>query len=194
MGVLIARTISEVVAPVPVIATVAITVGWHATEWRPVGAGFGALFAVFGSLVPALVLHHAVRRGRVTDHHIARREQRRNPMIMICVSTAIGTGVIAGAGAPAPLVATSAAMLAAELAVTLVNVLWWKISIHAAVTATGAVAVAVTIGASPLILGAVAVVANGWSRVKLGAHTPAQIAAGVALGASVSWVIIAGLG
>jgi hypothetical protein len=93
-------------------------------------------------------------------------------------------------GAPRELVAFGAAVLAAELPVTLVNAIWWKMSVHSAVAA-GCTAV-LALGLGPwwlLVAGAVAL--NGWSRIHLRAHTLAQVVVGALSGFIASGAVFA---
>ena len=110
-----------------------------------------------------------VRRGRLTDHHVGVREQRRIPLRIALASVLVGLAVLWLAGAPREMLALVTAMFV-SLAVTLVITHWWKVSAHAAVAGGGATIAALTLGTAwlaPFV--AVAIVC--WSRVELRDHT-----------------------
>ena len=67
--------------------------------------------------------------------------------------------------------------IGATLAITLT----WKISFHAAVAAGALGILALAFGQAAL-LAAPLLGLIGWARVRLGAHTPAQVYAGVLIG------------
>ena len=167
-----------------------LAVGWHATDQHLVGVGYGLLLVVFNTLIPFALILWQVRRGAVTDHYIGRREQRRNPMLIACVCTAAATAGIWLLHAPRELVVTGASILISELAATVVNAAWWKMSIHTA-TAAGATVIAVAVFGPWALLAIPAVAVNGWSRVYLRAHTVAQVLVGTATGALLTALFLA---
>jgi membrane-associated phospholipid phosphatase len=175
---------SEALAPTVLAAVVPVVVGGAAAGWPGVGlAAVGALVAV----VPGLVLVlHLVRSGRVVDHHLSDRADR--PRVL----GAVLVGVVASAllqvvlGAPPALRVLFAAM-AALLAVVVVVSTRWKVSLHAAAAAASLGALVAALGPWALAGGPlVALLAS--ARVRLGAHTPAQVVAGLALGAAAAAV------
>ncbi|MFJ6002304.1 phosphatidic acid phosphatase [Arthrobacter sp. NPDC092385] len=122
-----------------------------------------------------------VRSGHLSDHHISDRRQRAPVLAATLVSIAAGLGVLALLDTPRAVLAAVLSTVAGVVAVLVVN-LWWKLSAHCAVAAfvtVGSFSLFGT-GAAPLALMSAAV---GWSRVRLGAHTPAQVAAGYLVGA-----------
>lgn len=170
---------SEAVAPPVLAAVVPVAVGAAVGGWRGAGvAVVGAAVAVVPGLLLVLGL---VRRGRVVDHHLSDREDR--PRVL----GAAGVGVVASAllvsalGAPAGVRVLFAAM-AVLLAVVVVVSTRWKVSLHAAAAAASLGALVVALGPWAL-LGVPVVAVLAAARVRLGAHTPAQVAVGLALGA-----------
>lgn len=176
----VARAVTEVFAPALLAAVMPIVVG--VTSVLPIGIGLGwaLVGALFCSVIPNTLIWWGVRRGRLTDHHIRVREQRRTPLIYGLLSVLVGLTLMIGLGAPRPVTAMVVVMFALGLAVTAANLVW-KLSIHAAVAA-GSVAVLV-IEFGPALLASVPMVALvGWSRVRLHDHTVAQVIAGTAVG------------
>ncbi|WP_416906387.1 phosphatase PAP2 family protein [Micromonospora echinospora] len=162
-----------------------IVVALHAT-WPAAGSGVGwaLVGALFCSLIPNSLIWWGVRRGRLTDHHVRVREQRRTPLTLGLVSVLIGLALLVGLRAPRPVIAIVVVMFVVGLAVTLVNLVW-KLSIHAAVAA-GSAAVLVIVFGPALLSTAPLVALVGWSRVQLREHTISQVVAGVAIGLAVA--------
>ncbi|WP_160163281.1 hypothetical protein, partial [Nitrolancea hollandica] len=130
----LARLVTEVLAPPPVTAALLIVIAFHSASTALDALRWALLTVLFVSLVPLAYILGQVRRRRLTDHHIVRREQRPLPMLVGMSSVIVGLALLAVLGAPRELVALVTAMtvgLAACLAVTLI----WKISVHAAVAA-----------------------------------------------------------
>lgn len=177
---LAARAATEVFAPAVVVVAVSFLVGLHAGETVGAGLLWGLLAAMFSSVIPFGAILLGVRRGRLTDHHVGRREQRRIPLLIALASVLIGLAVLAIAGAPREMLALVTSMFV-SLAVTLAVTHWWKVSAHAAVASGGAVIAALTFGPA-LLVSYVAVAIVCWSRVELRDHTVAQVLVGAVLG------------
>jgi hypothetical protein len=178
-----ARLITEVMAPVVLIVVVILIVAVHsAGPARGLALGLVAIFFA-GGLPYGLVLI-GVRRGRLTDHHVSRREQRPRMMAIALVSVAVGLLVLRWLDAPRPLFALVAAMVAG-LAVALAITSFWKISIHAAAAAGTVACLAILVSPWWLLLTPL-VALTGWARVEIRDHTPIQVLAGAIVGAVVA--------
>ncbi|MFC4144750.1 phosphatase PAP2 family protein [Micromonospora mangrovi] len=148
------------------------------------GLGWALLAILFCSVVPYAVIWVGVRRGRLTDHHIGVREQRRMPLVYGLLSVLVGLSVLILAGAPQPLIAMVVVMLAVLLVVTAINQAW-KLSAHSAVAA-GSVSVLIIVF-GPALSPSLAIVALVcWSRVRLRDHTIGQVVAGSLAGTLVA--------
>lgn len=179
-GRLLARAATEVFAPALLAALMPVVVGLHAASPVGVGLAWALVGSLFCSIIPNSLIWWGVRRGRLTDHHIRRREQRRRPLAYGLLSVLVGLAVMIGFGAPRPVLAMVVVMFALGLAVTVVNLVW-KLSIHAAVAAGAAAVLVIEFG--PALLASAPVVALvGWSRVRLRDHTVGQVAAGTVVG------------
>ncbi|MGC5333197.1 phosphoesterase PA-phosphatase [Micromonospora sp. DT62] len=177
---LLARAATEVFAPALLAALMPVVVGLHAASPVEAGLAWALVGSLFCSVIPNSLIWWGVRRGRLTDHHIRRREQRRRPLAYGLLSVLVGLAVMIGFGAPRPVLAMVVVMFALGLAVTVVN-LAWKLSIHAAVAAGAAAVLVIEFG--PALLASAPVVALvGWSRVRLRDHTVGQVAAGTVVG------------
>ncbi|WP_423791092.1 phosphoesterase PA-phosphatase [Micromonospora cathayae] len=176
----VARAVTEVFAPALLAAVMPIVIGVASVS--PVGNGLGwaLVGALFCSVVPNTLIWWGVRRGRLTDHHIRVREQRRRPLAYGLLSVLVGLSLMIGLGAPRPVTAMVVVMFVLGVAVTAANLVW-KLSIHAAVAAGSAAVLVITFGPALLVTAPV-VALVGWSRVRLRDHTVAQVTAGTVVG------------
>jgi hypothetical protein len=92
----LARLITEVFAPAVWAAAMPLVIALHAAESVRAGLAFGWLAVGFCSAVPYAMVWLGVRRGRLTDHHIGQREQRRTPLQFwkLSAHTAISAGSV----------------------------------------------------------------------------------------------------
>jgi hypothetical protein len=178
-----ARLVTEVMSPVVLIVAVILIVAVHSAGLvRGLVLGLVAVFFA-GGLPYGLVLI-GVRRGRLTDHHISRREQRPPVMAIALASVVCGLLVLRWLDAPRALFALMAAMVAG-LVVALAITSFWKISIHAA-TAAGTVASLAILVSPWWLIASPLVVLTGWARVEIRDHTPVQVLVGAIVGAVVA--------
>jgi membrane-associated phospholipid phosphatase len=180
----VARLVTEVLAPAPIVAVLPLLVAWRTSSTVTTAIAWGVTASLFASVLPFAVILVGVRRGRLTDHHVGVRQQRALPMLMGVASVLFGLGLLVALHAPRMLVALVAAMTVG-LTVSLLVTLWWKVSVHTAVAAGAAVVLTLVFGPALLpvwpLVGLI-----GWSRVQLGDHTPAQVLVGAALGTGVA--------
>lgn len=181
-----ATLISRVFTPTLLLAVLypvvgALAVGWVGVAWSLVGM-------VFTVAIPAAIVDLGVRRGRYADHHLSRREQRAVPLGLAATSVLVGVAVLVLAGAPRAIVALQVAVLVTVVVVTAVTLVW-KVSLHVAVV--GAAACVLTLlGGGWWALSWLAVPVVGWARLRLTAHTPAQVVVGCVLGALVTGTVL----
>ncbi|MEU4378753.1 phosphatase PAP2 family protein [Micromonospora echinofusca] len=186
----LARFVTELTAPAVLVSALTLAVGWHSTRGTH-GLAWGLLATLFVSGIPFAYILGGVRRGRLTDHHVGIREQRRVPLLFGLCSVAAGLALLAVLGAPRPVLALAAAgLVGLVVAVTVSH--WWKMSIHSAVAAGTVVVLVLTFGAG-LLATAPLLALVGWSRVRLRDHTVPQVVAGLALGALVAALVFAPL-
>ena len=179
----IARLVTEVMSPVVLIVFVTLIVAVHsAGALRGLALGLVAIF--FAGVLPYGLVLIGVRRGRITDHHVSRREQRPRMMAIALASVAVGLLVLRWLDAPRAVFALMAAMVAG-LVVALAVTSFWKISIHAAAAAGTVASLAILVNPWWLILTPL-VVLTGWARVEIRDHTPVQVSVGAIVGAVVA--------
>jgi len=186
-----ARALTEIGAPAVLLGVLPVVLSLATADTVAGGIAWAVVTAVFFAIAPFTWVLVGVRRGRLTDHHIGRRSQRRGPLL-VGLSCMVAGWLIALVGhAPGTLVAYLGTVLleaATAVAVTLV----WKISLHSWIAALGATALVVVFG--PWALLTIPLVAGvAWSRVRLGDHSPAQVAAGLAAGVLITSVLFPAL-
>ena len=188
-----ARFATEAFSPAVLAVVVPVVVGARVADPPLLGVAWGALAALFVGVLPYLAIRVLMRSGRIRgDHHVPERRERALPIALALVSIVVGLVLLGALGAPAAVTRFGLVTVAVVVVVGLVN-LAWKLSGHAAVVATCAVVVLIAYGPWSLLLSVPVVLWTGWSRVRLGAHTPAQVLAGAAAGAvlaSVVWSLL----
>ncbi|MGW3889222.1 phosphatase PAP2 family protein [Micromonospora chokoriensis] len=183
----VARLVTEVTAPAVLVSLLILTVSWHSASRPGQGLVWGLLATFFVTGIPFAYIVGGVRRGRLTDHHIGRREQRRAPLLVGLGSVAGGLALLAVLDAPRPVLALALAGLVGLVVAVSVSH-WWKMSIHSAVAAGTLVILTLTFG-TRVVVAAPLLALVGWSRVRLGDHTVPQVLAGGVLGALIAAAI-----
>ncbi|WP_309238246.1 phosphoesterase PA-phosphatase [Actinoplanes aureus] len=182
---------SEVLAPAVLVAALLLTVGWHAGDTPGVSRWWGLPGALFAAVIPLGYVLNGVRTGRFTNHHIPERADRRIPLIFGTGSLVAGLALLIVLGAPREVLALLAAG-GVGLAVFALVTHRWKMSIHAGVAA-GTVAALTAVYGPVALVGVPLVVLGGWARVRLTAHTPAQVLVGALAGALIAGTVFPAL-
>lgn len=146
-----------------------------------------AITFCFTALIPSLIIFILLKMGAVSDINLYKREERIIPMILTCISFVVGAFIIKQFNAP-PIISIFISAASISIAVIGFISLRWKISAH--LTGIGGLTSAILItslysqlnGASLLAVAFVISGIVGSSRIKLKAHTPAQVYAGFAVG------------
>ena len=174
------RLVSHVLAP-----TVLVTVLVALTPLRfpEVPWGQASLATTFTTLIPWAALMWARARGKVSDVHVTRREQRWPLLLVALASIVVGLGLLVATRAEPVLIREVLLVLAGLLATGAITLVW-KISIHVAVAAFVFLHAFAEQPYGPYL--AVAMVAiTSWARVQLSHHTSSQVFAGAIVGALV---------
>jgi hypothetical protein len=186
-----ARIASEIFAPAVLVGLLMLVVGWHAGDQPGVSRWWGLPGALFSAGLPLLYVLRGVRQGRLSSHHIPERAQRRTPLLIGLASVAVGLLALVLLGAPRDVLALLAAGGVGLVVYTVVTQ-WWKMSIHAGVAAGTAATLTAIYG--PLALLAVPLVLLAcWARVRLSAHTTAQVITGALVGALIAGTVFPAL-
>ncbi len=181
-----ANVLSEVFQP-PVTVLAMLLLSPAVEPGFPGTTGYGAVAGLFVCILPLIVVLVLVRLGKITDHHVSTRSQRPLVLLMAIVSVLAGIGVLIAINAPRSVLAAMLAVVAGVAIVAVVSA-YWKISGHAAAISCAVVVIIAILGPVwlPLLL---LILAVGWSRLVLHAHTLGQVVGGGLFGA----VVMAGL-
>jgi len=154
----------------------------------------GIVIILGSAAAPFAFIRRGVSRGRWSDHDISRREQRLVPFLYTIGCMVCAFAFLLLLEAPLELLATFAGMVCAVAAALLVTQLArWKISLHL-IGVTGTV-LTLALLLTPLAYWlAPLIVLVGWSRWRVGAHTLSQALAGVALAATVTFLVYQAFG
>lgn len=176
-----AKFISNITSP-PVIVTLVLlsTPLRHPhVAWPPT-----LVATLFVGVIPWAALIWMRVRGRVTDVHVTQRHQRWPILLITLISILGGIAVLLATSAPAQIIAEVLFMLVGLIIVGVVNLVW-KLSVHAALTTFAALHCLLLLpGGVQMAVALIALV--GWARIRMGHHTPTQVAAGTLVGALVS--------
>jgi len=142
-------------------------------------AGWAAALLVLSVLPVFFVVVYMVRRRKLESIISASRRQRTGIYILSSALGAIGCLVLWAVGAPQLLLTSFVAGFLAVLVFMVIN-LFWKISVHTGFVAAATTILVIVYGANGgLTLLLVPLIA--WARIRLAAHSPAQVAAGALL-------------
>lgn len=187
LGKRLAKVVSDITNPLfialPTFLIIALATApdiFHALLWW--------ITAVLGiSIAPLIFIWQGVRRGRYTDHHVSKREQRLVPLIFGLTCMVLAFILLLTFHASTHLIATATATIAAVAIATIITQ-YWKISLHlvgmaGAVTCFSLIWGPIFLSLSPLVL------LVGWARWEMKAHTLLQAVAGTILAVSVTILI-----
>jgi membrane-associated phospholipid phosphatase len=174
----LARVITEVFAPVVLVGGFLLAQPLLTPGVTWVQGVMAAVFTVGLPFALVLVLKH---RGTVTDHHVSVREHRAPILVAAALSLGMGALLLMFLQAPAALFGEVGGVFIGLVLCLLANLVW-KLSVHAAVVAYVALVLLAPIPVMGPALALLLASAVGWSRVRLGDHTPGQVLAGHAVG------------
>lgn len=180
----IARVFSNTISPPVMFAVLGIAVGLSSSTTILTGFGWAAIYGLLVSLAPILFVLWMLQTGRISELHMSATNERHLPYLVAVACAALAWLALSLLGGPADLRCLAVFNVLELAALGLINVVW-LISIHA----TGMMATTLLAG---LIFGAPTgwaltplLVLVCWARLYLKRHTPAQVVAGLALGAVV---------
>jgi hypothetical protein len=186
-----ARIYSNLFSPPLVSAVLGFVIAWAELSFWP-GLMWGAMFGILISLVPVLVVVYLLKTGRVGDLHMRQQRERHLPYLISFAGAGLAlfvTFVVDGS----PLLRGLAVCNVIGLgALGLINV-YWLISNHSATMMMATTFVGIAFGALAGLTLTPLVALTVWARLSLRRHTPAQLVAGLLVGAA-PVLILANLG
>lgn len=182
-----ARLFSNIVSPPVIFASLGLALALAELPLLP-ALFWAALYGFWVSLAPILYVAYLLKTGRISDLHMSATGERRSPYIVSVIGSLIALILIAAFDGPILLTCLAISSTFTLAALALITY-FWLISIHATSIAAATIIMGLVYGpwAALLLLPLVAVVS--WVRLYLRRHTPAQVAAGLALGVSVVVVV-----
>lgn len=175
-----ARIFSNVVSPPVIFALVALALALHARPgWE--GLAWAAAYGFFVALAPILFVLWLLQTGRIAELHMSNTRERHLPYLVAVLAAAMVYGLVTLLDGPQILRCLAIFNMLTLALLGVINARW-LISFHATAVAAAWLITALVFGwwASLLVLPFVALVAV--VRLYLKRHTPAQVAAGLALG------------
>lgn len=185
-----ARVVSDIVSPPIVWAVIVLPV---AIQYAPEQALFWAvLYSIPICLLPIIYIALMVWQGKIGDIHMKERRERYRPLLVSIVCTGFALWLLRLLNAPNifPLLALISLV---QISVIALITLAWQISMHAMSISSAMVAVGIIFSLSVAILLLPLVVLVGTARLRLQRHTPAQVIAGILVGALVPLLVLVAL-
>jgi hypothetical protein len=140
----------------------------------------GATGVLLYAVMPGGLLVYLHRAGYITDLYPDQRGERASLLVLGALCYFFGYGVLVWLRAPVFMLVAGCAFGLNTVLVLWIN-RYWKISIHA-VGVSGGVSVLMLAGGATLWPTLITLPLVAWARLRLRAHTPAQVTAGLALG------------
>lgn len=140
----------------------------------------------FGTLAPLAVIYQLSERGLISDFYVTEREERAKPFAGAISSYLVGSLALLSLRAPT-IVTGLMLCYAVNTLIMMLTTLRWKISVHASGIAGPTTTLMYGLGLWAAIFFAL-LLPVGWARIKLKAHTPAQVLAGALLTAVATWL------
>jgi len=172
----IASLVSHLLNPAGLAMAVFVVLTWLTQEAWVAGVVGVLLYAI----IPAIFLVYLYRAGYITDLYPDERNQRAGLLLSGALCYFAGFAVLLLLEAPVHMLIAGCTFGFNTLLVWWINQ-YWKISFHA-VGVGGGVSVLMLAGGVSLWPALLAMPLVAWSRLRLKAHTPAQVTAGLLLG------------
>jgi hypothetical protein len=147
-------------------------------------------FLSFAVIIPGMYLLWLIETKKVTDIHLADRQDRKWPFLIGGISAFMGAAILICLGAARPVIVIGVTYAINAMVVAIIT-LFWKISIHTALFSALATIAVVVFGSTFWWLYLI-LLPLGWSRIHRHRHTVLQATAGALLAfvltAAVFWL------
>jgi membrane-associated phospholipid phosphatase len=140
----------------------------------------------FGTLAPLALIYQLSERGLISDFYVTEKEERAKPFAGAILSYLVGSLALLSLRAPT-MVTGLMLCYAVNTLIMMLTTLRWKISVHASGIAGPTTTLMYGLGPWAAIFFAL-LLPVGWARIKLKAHTPAQVLAGALLTVVATWL------
>lgn len=172
----LAAIISLICSPsiVPII-TILLLVRVYAQTWEQF-ALWALICVIFATVLPTLYIYTLVKKGKLSDMHIAIREQRAGPLLFAVISALVGVSIIYVIGAPIEIFWLGICYVANGIVFLLITQ-FWKISLHCGVLSACVTALSLIITPQLFFL-YLLVPLVAWARIHRKRHTFIQSIAG----------------
>ena len=187
----LARIYSNLFSPPLGSAVLGFAIAWAELSFWP-GLMWGATFGVLVSLVPVLVVVYLLKTGRVSDLHMRHQHERHLPYMISFAGAGLALGATVAIDGSPLLRGLAVCNVVGLGALGIINV-YWLISNHSAAMMMATAFVGVAFGAQVGLTLTPLVALTVWARLSLRRHTPAQLVAGLLVGAA-PVMILANLG
>lgn len=177
----IAWWVTEIFTPASSVVAISLLCGIKGAAGWP-GVAYGAAVGAFCGAIPYITLEIAARRERITDRHVTQHDQRPWAYGVCLASVAAGFVTMAFLDAPALLIWALVTMAFGLVVTGGVTFVGPKVSMHAFCLVVLGILAALLLSPWWLLALVAALPVVVWSRLRLGHHSPVEVAWGTALG------------
>ena len=174
---------------------IVLLVLWGVDPWlrmQPAMMVYVASILLINAIAPAISLYVLHRRGALSDLEVSQRKERTVPFLVVMFYQLLGYYALTRPGVflPSEVLSLVVAMIV-SLLVAMLLTRWIKVSMHllaqgGALGALWSFNLLHDLGMEPLLpLGFLMAGLVGWSRMRLGVHTPTELALGFLTGFAV---------
>lgn len=184
-----ARLVSDLFSPPVIWGALAFPIALRDAPTRGLALLWAGVYVVLVCIVPLIYITLMVRRGKISDIHMANRNERVKPLLVSLASTAVAWWALRAMGAPS-VVPQLALVTLIQMGILALITLMWQISMHAMSSGAAVVGSTLLYGPIATFITVPLLVLVGWARLHLNKHTRAQVIAGAILGVLIPAIIL----
>lgn len=184
-----ARLVSDLFSPPVLWGALAFPIAFQAANSREQALTWALIYVGLVCVLPLIYIAWMVKRGKITDIHMAVRQQRIKPFLVSIVTSTIAWWTLRALGAPSvvPLLALSSLIqLSVLAAITLV----WQVSMHAMSSGAAVIGAVWAYGTPALWVTLPLLVLVAVARLRLQRHTVPQVVVGALIGLTIPLLLI----
>ncbi len=187
-----ARIVSYALSPPVVWAVLILSITFNETKSPEQAFLWVSIYSGLVCLLPVLYIAWMVQRGKIGDLLMRNREERLGPFLVLLVSSIIAWLTLRFMGAP-PILPLLALISIAQTVIMVLITLVWQISMHTMTITSVAIVTVAVFGIVYALFTIPLIILVSAARLRLNRHTPAQIFAGMLLGALTPIVALAAM-